>query len=128
MKVAILAGGIGSRICEETSMKSKAMVKIGEQPILWHIMKYYSDFCFNEFVIATGYKGESIKSWMQEYSQLNKNIIVKTETDELVSPSTNKPDQSGWIVHLIDTGQKTQTGGRIKRLAPWLGNHTFMLT
>ena len=128
MKVAILAGGIGSRLFEETSVKPKAMVEIGTRPILWHIMMYYSHFGFNEFVIALGYKGDCIKRWMQEYSNLNRNIIVKTDTDEVISPNRNEQNQPDWIVRLVDTGQKTQTGGRIKRLAPWLDNQTFMLT
>jgi glucose-1-phosphate cytidylyltransferase len=128
MKVAILAGGEGSRLIEETSMKPKAMVEIGTHPILWHIMMYYSHFGFDEFVIALGYKGDYIKRWMQEISDLNRNIIVKTETNEVISPNRNKRGQPGWTVRLVDTGQKTQTGGRIKRLAPWLGNQTFMLT
>jgi len=128
MKVAILAGGVGSRLIEETSMKPKAMVEIGMRPILWHIMMYYSHFGFNDFVIALGYKGEYIKRWMQEYSNLNRNIIVKTDTNEVISPNRNKQGQPDWIVRLVDTGQKTQTGGRIKRLAPWLGDQTFMLT
>jgi glucose-1-phosphate cytidylyltransferase len=128
MKVAILAGGSGTRLSEETVKKPKALVEIGGQPILWHIMMHYSHFGFNEFVIALGYKGEYIKRWMQEYSNLNRNIIVKTDTDEVISPNRNKRGQLGWIVRLVDTGQKTQTGGRIKRLAPWLDDQTFMLT
>ena len=128
MKVAILAGGIGSRLAEETSVKPKAMVEIGERPILWHIMKYYSHFGFNDFVIALGYKGDSIKRWMKEYSDVNSNVIVKTDTDEVLSPKINEQNQPDWTVRLVDTGQTTQTGGRIKRLAPWLGNQTFMLT
>jgi glucose-1-phosphate cytidylyltransferase len=128
MKVAILAGGDGSRLIEETSTKPKAMVKIGKRPILWHIMKHYSHFGFNEFVIALGYKGEYIKRWMQEYSNLNRKMIVKTDTDEVISFNRNEQSQPDWIVRLVDTGQKTQTGGRIKRLAPWLGDQTFMLT
>jgi glucose-1-phosphate cytidylyltransferase len=125
MKVAILAGGTGSRLIEETSSKPKAMVEIGRKPILWHIMKYYSSFGFNEFIIALGYKGEYIKRWMQAYCASNRNMTVKTDTAEVIFHG--KSDQE-WIVHLVDTGQKTQTGGRIKRLAPWLGNQTFMLT
>lgn len=125
MKVAILAGGIGSRLVEETLMKPKAMVEIGGRPILWHIMMYYSQFGFNEFVIALGYKGEYIKRWMREYYLLNGNMTVKTGIGEVISYDTNEQD---WIVHLVDTGKKTLTGGRIKRLASWLDDETFMLT
>ena len=125
MKVAILAGGAGTRLIEETTVKPKAMVEIGERPILWHIMMYYSHFGFKEFVIALGYKGECIKRWMQEYYALNGNITVKTNTGEVIFHEKVEQD---WTVHLVDTGQKTQTGGRIKRLAPWLGDQTFMLT
>lgn len=108
MKVAILAGGEGTRLIEETGVKPKPMVKIGGRPVLWQIMKYYSHFGFKEFVIALGYKGEYIKRWVQE------NCAGVSEQD--------------WIIHLVETGQKTQTGGRIKRLAPWLGDQAFMLT
>jgi len=128
VKVAILAGGLGTRLCEETVEKPKALVEIGTYPILWHIMKYYSHFGFNEFVVALGYKGDCITRWMQEYSSLNRNIVVKTDADEVISPNRNEQNQPDWIVRLVDTGQKTQTGGRIKRLVPWLGDQTFMLT
>ena len=125
MKVAILAGGAGTRLVEETAVKPKAMVEIGGKPILWHIMMYYSHFGFKQFAIALGYKGEHIKRWMQEYCASNGNITVKTETGEVILHEKTEQD---WAVHLVDTGQKTQTGGRIKRLAPWLGDQSFMLT
>lgn len=128
MKVAIIAGGKGSRLLEETSMKPKALVKIGAHPILWHIMMHYSHFGFNEFVIALGYKGDCIKSWMREYSNLNRNVTVKTDANEVISSNRNEQRQSGWTVRLVDTGEKTKTGGRIKRLAPWLDDQRFMLT
>ena len=128
MKVAILAGGTGTRLIEETSLKPKAMIKIGGQPILWHIMMYYSYFSIKEFVIALGYKGEYIKRWMQEYYALNRNLTVNTLTDEIMFHDKSTKEGTDWIVHLVDTGQKTQTGGRIKRLATWLGDQTFMLT
>jgi glucose-1-phosphate cytidylyltransferase len=107
-------------------MKPKAMVEIGGRPILWHIMMHYSHFGFKEFVIALGYKGECIKRWMQESCALDRNLTVKTGTGEVILHDHARAQD--WIVHLVDTGSKTLTGGRIKRLAPWLGNRTFMLT
>jgi glucose-1-phosphate cytidylyltransferase len=126
MKVAILAGGMGTRLSEETVYKPKPLVEIGGKPILWHIMRNYSHFGFNEFVIAVGYKKECITSWMHEYYASNKNVTVKTERNAVVFDDTQS--KGGWTVHLVDTGPKTLTGGRIKRLAPFLDNQTFMLT
>lgn len=125
MKVAILAGGVGSRLSEETEIKPKPMVEIGTRPILWHIMMYYHHFGFNDFVIALGYKGEYIKRWMREYCALNSNMTIKMGNGEVILRDGNLPD---WTVDLIDTGPDTNTGGRIKRLAPWIGNEPFMLT
>ena len=127
MKVAILAGGLGTRLSEETINKPKAMVDIGGQPILWHIMKYYSHFGFNEFVIALGYKGEYITRWMHEYLGSNRNMEVTTSKDAMIF-SARRQNNTGWNVILVDTGPETLTGGRIKRLAPWLDNKSFMLT
>jgi len=127
VKVAILAGGAGTRLIPETSVKPKPMVEIGGRPILWHIIMYYSHFGFKEFVIALGYKGEYIKRWMMEYYALNRNITVDTGSGEIVFHDDGQ-EKTDWFVHLVDTGQKTLTGGRIKRLAPWLGDETFMLT
>ncbi|MDS4028147.1 MAG: glucose-1-phosphate cytidylyltransferase [Candidatus Contendobacter sp.] len=125
MKVAILAGGSGTRLAEETEIKPKPMVEIGGRPILWHIMKHYSHFGFNEFVIALGYKGEYIKRWMRDYSVLEGDMTVNTKTGEV---EVHKKEKTEWIVNLVDTGLNTLTGGRIKRLKPWLGDGTFMLT
>lgn len=125
MKVAILAGGVGSRLSEETVIKPKPMVEIGGIPILWHIMMHYAHYGFNEFVIALGYKGEYIKKYMVDYARLNSNLSINMRTGEIEVSGGAAPD---WKVQLIDTGIPTNTGGRIKRLAPYLGNETFMLT
>lgn len=125
MKVAILAGGAGTRLAEETSIRPKPMVEIGGMPILWHIMKHYSHFGFNDFVIALGYKGDYIKRWMQDYAQLGASMTLRMATGEVVRHASEPLD---WNVDLIDTGAKTLTGGRVKRLKPWLGDSTFMLT
>jgi glucose-1-phosphate cytidylyltransferase len=127
MKVAILAGGLGTRLFEETSTKPKPMVEIGGKPILWHIMMYYSHYGFNEFLIALGYKGEYVKRWMYEYYSSNEDVTVQTHSNEVVFYA-KRPGRTAWTVHLVDTGQETLTGGRIKRLAPLIGNQTFMLT
>jgi len=125
MKVAILAGGVGSRISEETEAKPKPMVEIGGRPMLWHIMKYYAHFGFNDFVIALGYKGECVKRYMIDYSPLASNLTVHLKNGDVVVHDGDKED---WVVELVDTGQGTATGGRIKRLAPFMENGTFMLT
>jgi glucose-1-phosphate cytidylyltransferase len=125
MKVAILAGGFGTRLAEETEIKPKPMVEIGGRPILWHIMKHYAHFGFNEFVIALGYKGEYIKRWMKDYCALEGDMTVNTNTGEV---KLHEKERAEWIVGLVDTGLNTLTGGRIKRLKPWLGEGTFMLT
>ena len=125
MKVAILAGGFGTRLAEETEIKPKPMVEIGGRPILWHIMKHYAHFGFNEFAIALGYKGESIKRWMRDYCALEADMTVNTKTGEF---TLHEKEKTEWIVDLVDTGLNTLTGGRIKRLQPWLGRGTFLLT
>jgi glucose-1-phosphate cytidylyltransferase len=126
MKVAILAGGVGSRLSEETQIKPKPMVEIGSRPILWHIMKHYSTHGFNDFVIALGYKGEHIKKYFVDYCSLESNLTVKVSSGTVTRHENNShPD---WSVELIDTGVATLTGGRIKRLAPYIGNSTFLLT
>ena len=125
MKVAILAGGVGSRLSEETVMKPKPMVEIGERPILWHIMMHYGWYGFKDFVIALGYKGEVIKKYMVDYCRLNSNLTVNLKNGDTRVHDGYSAD---WMVDLIDTGSGTNTGGRIKRLAPYVGNETFMLT
>ncbi|UCG51273.1 MAG: glucose-1-phosphate cytidylyltransferase [Candidatus Latescibacterota bacterium] len=125
MKVAILAGGVGSRLSEETVVKPKPMVEIGGRPILWHIMMHYHHYGYRDFVIALGYKGEVIKKYMVDYCSLNRDLTVKLQTGEVKIHGDVSVD---WTVDLIDTGMSTLTGGRIKRLAPHLGDETFMLT
>ncbi len=125
MKTAILAGGAGTRLAEETSVKPKPMVEIGGRPILWHIMRHYAHYGHKEFVIALGYRGEYIKKYMLDYCALQGNFTVNTRTGDFRRHESDAPD---WKVELVDTGGPTATGGRIKRLAPCLGNETFMLT
>lgn len=125
MKVAILAGGYGSRLAEETEVKPKPMVEIGGHPILWHIMMHYAHYGYDEFIVALGYKGEVIKKYMVDYCSLKSNLKVNLRTGEIEANGGYKPD---WTIELVDTGLTTQTGGRIKRLASYVGNETFMLT
>ena len=125
MKVGILAGGKGTRIAEETSIKPKPMVEIGGKPILWHIMMCYANYGFNEFVIALGYKGEVLKKYMVDYAAISSNLRVDIGAGEVKVHDGFRPN---WIVDLVDTGMETMTGGRIKRLAPYMGDETFMLT
>jgi len=125
MKVAILAGGHGTRLAEETEVKPKPMVEIGGRPILWHIMKIYSHQGFNNFIVALGYKGEVIKKYMVDYRSLCGNITVNLKNGKC---KYHEGDGLDWMVELIETGLHTQTGGRIKRLKPYVNNETFMLT
>jgi glucose-1-phosphate cytidylyltransferase len=125
MKVAILAGGVGSRLSEETTIKPKPMVEIGGRPILWHIMMHYHHYGFKDFIIALGYKGEVIKKYMVDYCSLNSDLTVKLDTGEV---HVHKKAEADWTVELIDTGISTLTGGRIKRLGPRVNGERFMLT
>lgn len=125
MKVAILAGGAGTRLAEETDFRPKPMVEIGGRPILWHIMKHYAHFGFAEFVIALGYKGEYIKRWMKDFVALEGDLTLNTRTGVV---KRHEVQGSEWTVDLVETGLNTMTGGRIKRLESWLGGSTFMLT
>jgi len=125
MKVAILAGGRGTRLAEETDVKPKPMVEIGGHPILWHIMMHYAHYDHDHFLIALGYKGEVIKKYMADYCALHSNLTVSLRTGIVEKHGGNRPD---WTVDLIDTGIPTMTGGRIKRLQPYIGDERFMLT
>lgn len=125
MKVVLLAGGYGTRIAEETSIKPKPMVEIGGKPILWHIMKIYSHYGFNEFVILLGYKGYFIKEYFANYFLHQSDITIDMQTNKMeVHNNTSEP----WKVTLVDTGLDTMTGGRIKRAQSYIGNETFLLT
>jgi glucose-1-phosphate cytidylyltransferase len=126
MKVAILAGGVGSRLTEETQVKPKPMVEIGGRPILWHLMKHYSVYGFHDFVIALGYKGKYIKKYFTDFCAFEDDLTVRLKPRSIeLHEGGVRPD---WNIDLIDTGVATLTGGRIKRLAPYLGRETFMLT
>ena len=125
MKTVILAGGFGTRLSEETSLIPKPMVEINNRPILWHIMKIYSSFGYNDFVILLGYKGYVIKEYFANYflHQSDVEINLKDNSIEILN-SSSEP----WKITLIDTGQNTMTGGRVKRIEKLIGNETFFLT
>jgi len=126
MKVAILAGGKGTRLAEETAVRPKPMVEIGGKPILWHIMNIYSHYGFDEFAIALGYKGDHIKRYFAEYGMLSGNLSI-----DMADPTPLRRTQEHhipWKIDLIETGDETLTGGRVKRLRDYLGESTFMLT
>ncbi|MET0421958.1 MAG: glucose-1-phosphate cytidylyltransferase [Acidimicrobiia bacterium] len=125
MKVGILAGGLGTRFAEETETLPKPMIEIGGKPILWHIMRYYAHFGYSDFALALGYKAEVIKRYMVEYSSLATNLTVRVADGTV---ELHHGERDDWTVELIDTGYYTATGGRIKRLEPYLGDDTFMLT
>jgi glucose-1-phosphate cytidylyltransferase len=126
MKAVILAGGLGSRLSEETVAKPKPMVEIGGKPILWHIMHIFSAYGVNEFVLALGYRSEVIKEYFLNFFALNNNISLDLASGKTTIHEGNQPR---WKVHLVDTGLMTQTGGRLRRVKPWLGDEeTFMMT
>lgn len=125
MKVVILAGGLGTRLSEETVLKPKPMVEIGDMPILWHIMKIYSAHGFNDFVVCLGYKGYVIKEYFANYFLHKSDVTVNLKDNKLtVHDSYAEP----WNITLVDTGLETMTGGRIKRIAQHLNNEPFLLT
>ena len=126
MKVVILAGGFGTRISEESVFKPKPMIEIGDMPILWHIMKVYYSYGFDEFIICAGYKQHIIKEWFANYF-LHKSDITFDFSNEREMIIHNKHAET-WKVTIVDTGLNTQTGGRVKRIKDYVGNETFMLT
>ena len=125
IRVGILAGGKGTRLAEETEIRPKPMVEIGGRPILWHIMKIYAHYGVSDFSVALGHKGDVIKRWFRDYHGLEGDLTVKTGSGEVTVHDAEHPD---WTVNLIETGDNTMTGGRIKRLQPWLGRGTCMVT
>jgi glucose-1-phosphate cytidylyltransferase len=124
MKTVILAGGLGTRLAEETDVKPKPMVQIGGVPILWHVMKIYAAAGFREFVIALGYRGDVVKSYFLNYHYFRNNLTISGDGGVEV----HRGVRDDWLVDLVDTGLETQTGGRIRRLADQLRDNTFMLT
>ena len=126
MKVVILAGGFGTRICEESYLKPKPMIEIGGNPILWHIMKYYSFYGYHEFIICAGYKQHVIKEYFANYYLYRSNVTFDfgLRNAMIVHDNTSEP----WKVTIVDTGLNTKTGGRIKRIQKYIGNETFLLT
>ncbi|MGM0578885.1 MAG: glucose-1-phosphate cytidylyltransferase [Myxococcota bacterium] len=125
MKVVILAGGFGTRLAEETPLKPKPMVEIGGKPMLWHIMKIYSHHGFHEFVICLGYKGYVIKEYFANYFLHMSDVTLDLANNSM---EVHQAKAEPWKVTLVDTGYHTMTGGRVKRVAPYVGDETFMLT
>lgn len=126
MKVVILAGGLGTRISEESYLKPKPMIEIGDQPILWHIMKYYSSFGFHDFIICCGYKGHVIKEYFADYYLHRSDVTFDFSDKNRMTVHQNVAEP--WRVTLVDTGLMTQTGGRVKRVQKYIGDESFMLT
>ncbi|MBK9039645.1 MAG: glucose-1-phosphate cytidylyltransferase [Bdellovibrionales bacterium] len=125
MKVVILAGGLGTRLSEETTLKPKPMVEIGGNPILWHIMKHYSSFGFNEFVICLGYRGYCVKEYFSNYFLHNSDVTFDLRNNKL---EVHSNEAESWRVTLVDTGLNTMTGGRVKKIARHIDSDNFCLT
>jgi glucose-1-phosphate cytidylyltransferase len=125
MKVVILAGGLGTRLSEETSIKPKPMVEIGGKPMLWHIMKMYSSYGFNDFVICLGYKGYLVKEYFANYFLHKSDVTIDLANNSIETHSTTVEP---WKITLVDTGVNTMTGGRIKKIEKYIDTDTFMLT
>jgi glucose-1-phosphate cytidylyltransferase len=127
MKVVILCGGLGTRLREETEFRPKPMVPVGERPILWHIMKIYAHYGFKEFVLCLGYKGDVIKDFFRNYQWNTSDVTLSLSARPQIKYH-NQHAEDDWSVTLVDTGQTTQTGGRIKRVLPYIDGDTFLLT
>ena len=125
MKVVILAGGLGTRLSEYTDMIPKPMVTIGNHPLLWHLMQSFASHGYNEFVIAAGYKSQIIKQYFLNYRSLNSDLTIDLSTGEVLEQSDSHSD---WKVTVVDTGENTMTGGRLKRLSKYIDNERFILT
>ena len=125
MKVVILAGGLGTRLSEETVLRPKPMVDIGDKPILWHIMKLYSSFGFNDFIVCLGYKGYFIKEYFANYFLHQSDVTIDLSNNSM---QTHQTQTEPWKITLVDTGKMSMTGGRIKRIQPYIGNESFLLT
>ncbi len=126
MKLVILAGGYGTRLAERTDLVPKPMVEIGGKPMLWHIMKVFSHQGFTNFIVALGYKGESIKEFFLNYKSFQSDLTINLESGKVDLHSNDDVDD--WTVTLVDTGADVMTGGRIRRLRPFIGDDTFMMT
>ena len=126
LPVVILCGGVGTRLSEETEARPKPLVEVGHRPLLWHIMKHYGGYGFTDYHLALGYKGEQIKRYFLDFHALNRDFTVSLENGEV--QTLNQENAEPWRVHLVDTGQATLTGGRLKQLEPHLRAGTFLMT
>ena len=126
LPVIILCGGMGTRLSEETEARPKPLVEVGHRPLLWHIMKHYGGYGFTDYHLALGYKGEQIKRYFLDFHALNRDFTVSLENGEV--QTVNQENAEPWRVHLVDTGQATLTGGRLKQLEPHLRAGTFLMT
>lgn len=127
MKVVIFCGGLGTRLREETEYRPKPMVPVGDRPILWHIMKHYAHYGHKEFILCLGYKGEVIKEYFRNYHWNTSDVTLRLGASPQIQYH-NQHDEEDWVVTLVDTGQATMTGGRLKRVLPFIKDDTFLLT
>jgi glucose-1-phosphate cytidylyltransferase len=127
MKVVIFCGGLGTRLREETEFRPKPMVPVGERPILWHIMKTYAHYGHKEFILCLGYKGETIKDYFRNYHWNTSDVTLSLGAKPQIKYH-NQHDEADWVVTMIDTGQNTMTGGRLRRVLPYIQDETFLLT